>query len=65
MRITKRRRRQLVEYGRKGGSSRSAAKIEAVRRNGAKHVARVKSLAEIFAEEAQKFRKDHPELFEV
>jgi hypothetical protein len=65
MRITKARRKLLAEAGRKGGQSRSEAKIAAVRANGRKHVARVRSLAEIVAEEAAKFKLAHPELFEV
>ena len=65
MRISKKRRAMLVEAGRKGGRSRSEAKIAAVRANGHKHVSRVKSLEELFAEEAHNFKKDHPELFEV
>jgi hypothetical protein len=48
-----------------GGRSRSAAKAEAARRNGTRHVARVKTIAEVLAEEGAKFRAAHPEFFEV
>lgn len=64
MRLTKVKRKQLAEYGRRGGQSRSEKKIIAVRRNGLQHKARVPSLEEIFAEAAQQFRKDHPEFFQ-
>ena len=65
MRITKARHEMLREAGRRGGQSRSEKKIAAVRANGRQHQARVRSLEEIVAEEAQKFRRDHPELAEA
>ena len=49
----------------KGGRSRSVAKAEASRRNGTRHVARVKTIAEIVAIEGKKFRAAHPEFFEI
>lgn len=66
MRVTRKRRKILQAAGKKGGSSRSAAKIAAVRENGKRHVgrqARPRSLTDMFAEEVEKFKKDHPELF--
>jgi hypothetical protein len=56
-------RKNARKAARNGGLSRSAAKAEAARRNGARHVARLKSVAEIVAEEAAKFKKLHPEWF--
>jgi hypothetical protein len=64
MKMTKKRRAKLVEAGRKGGRSKSERKIAAVRENGRRHVARVKPLAEIVAEQAEQFRRDHLELFD-
>jgi hypothetical protein len=62
--LSKARRRRLQEAGRKGGRSRSAKKIAAVIANGKRHTKRVKPLTEIVAEEAEKFRSEHPELFD-
>jgi hypothetical protein len=63
MRITKARRKKLAEAGRRGGPSKSAAKVAAVKQNGRRHTARLKLLEEIFAEEADKFKVAHPDLF--
>jgi hypothetical protein len=64
MKNSKKRRKQLAEYGRRGGQSRSAKKIAAVIANGKLHRPKPKSLSEIVEDAAAEFKRDHPEWFQ-